>query len=80
MLTNNIADITEKLMRSRASKLENYVKRTPTVTLSSEKLKKYLSGSEIYMKLECMQHTGTFKARGAISVALEIPKSKSTTV
>lgn len=73
MLTNNVANITEKLMRSRASKLENYVKRTPTVKLSSEKLKKYLSGSEIHMKLECMQHTGTFKARGAISVALEIP-------
>jgi len=40
MLTNNIAEITEKLMRSRASKLEKYVKRTPTVKLSSEKLKK----------------------------------------
>ena len=25
MLTNNVADITEKLMRSRASKLKNYV-------------------------------------------------------
>ena len=31
-------------------------------------------GSMIYLKLECFQHSGTFKARGALSVTKQIIK------
>ena len=73
MKIDKIEDVTKENIIARASDLSKFVLRTPTIQLSSERLKTYLSGAEIYLKLECMQHTGTFKARGAISVALQIP-------
>ena len=56
--------------------IEKAISYEDFVKLASEKLKKSLSGAELFLKLECMQHTGTFKARGAISVALQIPNDK----
>ena len=76
MKIDKIEDVTKENIIARASDLSKFVLRTPTIQLSSERLKTYLSGAEIYLKLECMQHTGTFKARGAISVALQIPTNK----
>ena len=73
---DKIEDVTLTNMTARTTELSQFVRRTPTIKLASEKLKKSLSGAELFLKLECMQHTGTFKARGAISVALQIPNHK----
>ena len=73
---DKIEDVTLTNMTARTAELSQFVRRTPTIKLASEKLKKSLSGAELFLKLECMQHTGTFKARGAISVALQIPNHK----
>jgi len=37
-------------------------------------LRNIIKESEIYLKLECFQHSGTFKARGALSVTKQIIK------
>jgi threonine dehydratase len=42
-----------------------YVRRTPVVTIQAEDFG--LSGAPLNFKLEFMQHSGTFKARGAFS-------------
>ena len=76
MNIDKIEDVTLANMIARTTELSQFVRRTPTIKLASEKLKKSLSGAELFLKLECMQYTGTFKARGAISVALQIPNHK----
>ena len=61
-------------IQANALKVKDHIFHTPTIRLSSTKIKKYLCGAEIFLKLECLQHTGTFKARGALSVAMRIPQ------
>jgi len=58
-----------------ADRIDGYVRRTPVVTLS-------LSGfaSPIALKLEHLQHTGTFKARGAFNSLLSMPVPKGGVV
>lgn len=51
----------------RYGELAGQVLRTPTIKSTSRKLAEIL-GSELHLKLELFQHTGTFKARGALSV------------
>jgi len=34
------------------------------------------TGANVYLKLECLQHTGSFKARGAISKLLALPSEQ----
>jgi threonine dehydratase len=43
--------------------IASYVKRTPLIR--AERLERLFGGAEIYLKLENLQHTGSFKARGA---------------
>ena len=47
--------------------LEGRVIRTPVLPLQGSKIAALLpEGSEVFMKLELFQHTGSFKARGAL--------------
>ena len=46
--------------------LDGRVIRTPVIPLRGSKIAPYIpTGSEMFMKLELFQHTGSFKARGA---------------
>mgnify|MGYP001166429823 CR=1 FL=1 len=47
-----------------AERIAPYVRRTPTVTLTAGDLGLETS---VTLKLECLQHTGSFKARGAFN-------------
>ncbi len=55
-------------IRLRHRALAGSVLRTPSVQLVSDSVAQAL-GADVFLKLECLQHTGTFKARGALSVA-----------
>ncbi len=63
-------------IENRYSELSSSILRTPTTKLSSPLLSDLIKESEIYLKLECFQHSGTFKARGALSVTKQILKDK----
>lgn len=52
-------------IKTAAGRIEGHVVRTPVVTLDGFGL-----GFPVEMKLEQMQHTGTFKARGAFNTLL----------
>lgn len=62
-------------MQMRHRELAVDVIRTPTVRCASPALAKALDGAEISLKLEMLQHTGSFKARGALSCIAAIPKA-----
>ena len=47
-----------------AERIASYIRRTPTVTLTAGDLGLETS---VTLKLECLQHTGSFKARGAFN-------------
>jgi threonine dehydratase len=58
-----------------AARIAPYVLRTPAVRWASERLSRALGGTtQVWAKLELFQHTGTFKARGAIANVLDIPE------
>ncbi len=52
-------------VREAAERVAGRVRRTPTLALDGETV----------LKLECLQHTGSFKVRGATNVALSHPGS-----
>ena len=54
-------------IETRYLELEGQVEHTPTIRATSQKLRARL-GADIFLKLELFQQTGTFKARGALSV------------
>ncbi len=54
-------------IEARYRDLEGQVLQTPTVQAASAKLSNVL-GPDLFLKHELFQHTGTFKARGALSV------------
>jgi threonine dehydratase len=65
----DISAMTLDAMRDRADELRDDIVRTPVVMLSSGRVDRALGGGRAFLKLECFQQTGTFKARGALSVA-----------
>ena len=52
--------------------LRNEIKKTPVIQLRSSYLNSKINNTNFFLKLECFQHTGTFKARGALSVSKNI--------
>lgn len=73
MASADIGEITLSAIRSRAEELKSQVLRTPVVCLDTPLMRAALGGGSVVLKLECLQHTGTFKARGALSNARAIP-------
>jgi threonine dehydratase len=74
----DISGVTLAAMQARHAELAAHVMRTPVVRLTSDRLTKALDGAALWAKLECFQHTGTFKARGALSVVSALPKERRT--
>ncbi len=75
MIKFDISAVTLDAMQQRAKELRPSIVRTPVLLLTSALMSKVLDGSIIHLKMECFQHTGTFKARGALSVAQAIPSA-----
>ena len=63
-------------IRKTKEKLKNEVIHTPVIHFNSSCIKKLFPQTDIFMKLELFQFTGTFKARGALSVCYEIEENK----
>lgn len=61
-------EITLEAMQSRHAALAADIVKTPMVAVQSLSLQRVVGeGGAVMLKLECFQHTGTFKARGALS-------------
>jgi len=56
-------------IRANTSAIASDIHRTPCLTLDTGLTSDLLGGGAAVLKLECFQHTGTFKARGALTVA-----------
>ena len=69
-----LKSITLSSIEERYTELSSSIVRTPSVKLTSPFLIDLIKASQIYLKLECFQYSGTFKARGALSVAKQIPE------
>lgn len=55
--------------------LAPHVLRTPVHTWAGREIESRIEGTQINVKLELLQHAGSFKARGALSVALRLSKA-----
>ena len=75
-LRDEILRLNLKSIIQTKEKLKDHIIETPTIKFNSSFLKKINPNTEIFMKLELFQHTGTFKARGALSAASQINKNK----
>ncbi|UWR11343.1 pyridoxal-phosphate dependent enzyme [Sulfitobacter mediterraneus] len=73
--TVDISPITADLIRQRTEQLRPHIAHTPSIPLSSHLIRQVMGGGHVALKLECFQHTGTFKARGALSNAMSIPEA-----
>lgn len=62
-------------IEARYRDLEGQVLRTPTVQVASAKLSNVL-GPDLFLKQELFQYTGTFKARGALSVVSTLDEAQ----
>jgi threonine dehydratase len=62
-------EITPDLVRGAASRIAGHVIATPTV--AAPRLSA-LTGAEVYLKLENLQYTGSFKVRGALNKLLSL--------
>lgn len=71
-----INSVSKSAIEARSSDLSTSILHTPVVPIESPLISKLIEGCKLYLKLECYQYTGTFKARGALSNAHQIPQEK----
>jgi len=64
--------VTAKDIQNAYDLIRPYIKSTPLIR--AEKLEALFAGAEIYLKLENMQYTGSFKARGVANKMLSLSK------
>jgi threonine dehydratase len=76
--TPDISALTLKAIRENTAALAGVIRRTPCLTLNTGLIAQILDGGSAVLKLECFQHTGTFKARGALSVARSLSADQLT--
>ena len=70
--TGHIAPTLEEI-RLTAERLKPYIRETPTFHWSGDTVASRLGAdTELFLKLELFQRTGTFKARGAVNNALAL--------
>lgn len=72
----DISMITGEAMVARYEALADVIRHTPLVWPASPALDAVFGPGQLALKLECLQHTGTFKARGALSVARSLTESQ----
>jgi threonine dehydratase len=66
-------DVTPDLIRKAAEAISGQVIATPTVPAPRLSA---LTGAEVYLKLENLQHTGSFKVRGALFKLLSLDEAQ----
>ena len=64
-------DVTREAIARVEPLIRPFVRRTPTIAVDGADFG--LAGGPIRLKLECLQHTGTFKARGAFTNLIKRP-------
>ena len=72
----DISSVSKSAIEARTLELSKSILHTPAVPLHSPFVSYRIQGCRVHLKLECCQYTGTFKARGALSVACQIPEEK----
>ncbi len=73
-VTDTSAPVTLADIEAAAERIRGVVRRTPS--LAVEPLKDALPLGELVLKLECLQVTGSFKARGASNTLFSLPESE----
>ncbi len=73
-VTDTSAPVTLADIEAAAERIRGAVRRTPS--LAVEPLKDALPLGELVLKLECLQVTGSFKARGASNTLFSLPESE----
>jgi threonine dehydratase len=63
-------------IRTAADRIAPYVRHTPTIEVAA--VSKPVTEARLMLKLECLQATGSFKARGATNKLLTLPKDELT--
>lgn len=64
-------------IRATASRIAPYVLRTPVMPCYGSRLEHLLpTGSELWLKLELLQRTGSFKSRGAVNVMMHLEEEQ----
>jgi threonine dehydratase len=68
-------DVTREAIARVEPLIRPFVRRTPTIAVDGADFG--LAGGPIRLKLECLQHTGTFKARGAFTnlITRQVPQA-----
>ncbi len=56
-----------------AARIEGHVRRTPVLRVPGDSLDARLAGIPVVLKLELLQHAGSFKPRGAFNRLLSLP-------
>lgn len=72
----DISAVTLDSIKARAAELASDVLHTPGLPLDTPLIEQALQGGSLFLKLELLQHTGTFKARGALSNARAIAPAR----
>lgn len=63
--------INRETISSNYNRLRGYIRKTPVLQVAPEEFS--CSCAELHLKLECLQNTGSFKARGALTNLLSGP-------
>lgn len=72
-MSENLPQLHLAQMREAQQRLATHVRRTPVTPVAGLRVASLLGAkTEIWAKLELFQWTGTFKARGALNVALQL--------
>lgn len=72
-MTDPLSELTLDAMQKVHRRLEPYVRRTPSWRWEGRELPALLGkGTEVHVKMELLQNSGTFKARGALSNMLDL--------
>ncbi|MBV2143543.1 pyridoxal-phosphate dependent enzyme [Falsochrobactrum sp. TDYN1] len=61
-------------VRAAAQRIAPYVRRTPL--LAADQIKSSITKGELSLKLECLQVSGSFKARGAANRVMSLPSEQ----
>lgn len=65
--------ITLEDVRAAAERIAPHVRRTPLMEVTHPRQTPQPAGTTLFLKLECLQVTGSFKARGAVNQLLSLP-------
>jgi len=66
--------VTLAMIEAAAERIRGHIRRTPVIEVSQ--VRDPLTSNPLFLKLECLQVTGAFKARGAINRLLTTPVEK----